>query len=84
MPLTGTASKREVCQATFGVMHGVQDVPKPADRIVGVAAALQVICAAKRLDVSEVMNQASRVLKDAEMHTPTELKAALDYARNEL
>ncbi|MGH8429291.1 MAG: hypothetical protein ACREUF_02705, partial [Solimonas sp.] len=81
---TGTASLPSVCRAVFGVVNGVQIEPRPADRLLGIAACLLLAARAKGFDLSEVMNQAGRVLHDANTFTPTHMRAVQDYVRNEL
>lgn len=77
-------SKQAVCNAVFGVINGVQTEPVPAHRIAGIASTLILACREQRLDLSEVLQQAERVLKDAEVYAPANLRAAQDYVRNEL
>lgn len=84
MTPTGTASKEAVCHAVFGVINGVQTERVPINRLLGIAATLILAARIKGVDVSELMNQASRVLNDAELFTPVNLRAAQDYVRNEL
>lgn len=77
-------SKQAVCRAVFGVINGVQDVPVSAHRIAGIAATLLMACDAQHLDLSQVIESTRRVLKDAEVYAPANLRAAQDYVRNEL
>jgi hypothetical protein len=77
-------SKQAVCGAVFGVINGVQHEPRPDHRIAGICAALLLACRARGLDLSQVIESTTRVLKDAEVYAPANLRAANDYVRNEL
>lgn len=81
MPIT---SKQAVCGAVFGVIDGVQNEPNPDHRIAGIAATLLLACRAQKRDLSETLQQAERVLKDAEVYAPANLRAAQDYVQHEL
>lgn len=84
MTPSGTPSKEAVCHAVFCVINGVQQVPQPINRVLGIAATLILTARSQGLDTSELMNQAERVLKNAETFTPANLRAAQDYVQNEL
>lgn len=74
-----------VSRAAFGCIDGVQTVDEPADRVVGIAAALLIVCRQKGLNVSEVMNQADRVVHDGcTAFVKPQMAAVYDYARSEL
>lgn len=78
------SSKQAICSTVFGVIDGVQAQQHPDDRIAGIAATLLLACDTGRFDLSETLNVARRVLKDAEVYAPANLRAAQDYVRNEL
>lgn len=78
------SSKSAVCRSIFGVVNGVQLEPVPDDRLAGITCTLLLACRATGKDLSQVIQQAERILKDAEVYAPAHLRAAQDYVANEL
>ncbi len=78
------SSKSAVCRSIFCVVNGVQAEPVPDDRLAGIACTLVLACRATGKDLSQVIQQAERILKDAEVYASAHLRAAQDYVANEL
>lgn len=77
-------TKSAVCRSIFGVINGVQIEPVSDDRLAGIACTLLLACRATGNDLSEVIQQSERILRDAEVYAPAHLRAAQDYVANEL
>lgn len=76
MPFTALAS-------AFTVLDGVQGLP-PHQQVVGVAVLFQEMCKRLNLDISQVLNAAERIARDADSHYSHHLGALHAYIDNEV
>lgn len=69
--------------AAFTALDGVQSLP-PHLQVVGVAVLFQEMCKRLNLDISQVLDAATRIAKDADSNYSFHLGALHDYIDNEV
>lgn len=70
-------------QTAYGALSGAQGSPAP-QQVMGVAVLFNEMCRELRLDPSEMLDKARRVVRHAEDHFSSERKALSMYINQEL
>lgn len=70
--------------AAFLVLDGTQALQRPHLQVIGVAVLFKEMCKRLGLDVSEMLNKADRIAKDADSNYTYHLRALHGYIDNEL
>lgn len=70
-------------EAAYAAVSAVQAMPKQK-QVMGIAVLFSTICDELKLDLSELINKAQRVAKDADGFFTREMKALRGYVKGEL
>jgi len=80
--LNSVAPIRAIQQA-YAVADRLQDMPSE-EQVVALAVAFQLYAEVLRLDPSELLNKAQRIVNDGDTHYTREAKALRDYVQQEV
>lgn len=81
--LTGNAPLTIVAEAAMSVVNGVQNIPEPGARLLGLACAFLLTAEEAGLSVPDLMGMARNAMNTAEGKRP-EFTAVAAYLRNEV
>lgn len=70
-------------QAAYGTLDGAQTFP-PAMQVMGAAVLFHELCSELRVDPSEMLDKARRVVRHATDHYSLELEALRKYIKGEI
>lgn len=73
----------EATRAAYAALSGAQ-THRPNAQVMGFAVAFLVTCEELGLTPSEVLNKASRLAREADVHYAPQVRALREYVRNEL
>lgn len=74
---------RTSTQAAYGALSAVQG-EHPAVQVVAAAVLFKTLCEELKLDVSQLLDQARRIINDDDTYYRREVKALREYVKGEL